>query len=150
MINIDRKYIYIAVAAVAIGFAALLLTRCGKDGSAQIEMGPAETTEAFCRAIGAGNIKAAKNLCDTVRMKTYLESVQHTMGEAASKDSTVTDIACSILKDMTFSVSDIKKEGDLRIVFYRIGLSEDNIKDKIAKLVKEEDIWRITAITDGH
>lgn len=150
MIRIEGKYLLTAAAATAVMTAALLLTRCGKDGSDQIEMGPAETTETFCRAIGSGNIKAAENLCDTVKMKAYLESARNTIEEATIKDSTVTAIACNILKDMKFSVSDIEKKGDLRIVFYRIGLSEEDTKDKIATLVKEEDKWRITAITDRH
>lgn len=148
--KIERKYLYAAGAALAAAVLISLLFRGCSDKEKITEMGPGETTEAFCRAAASGDIDAARSLCDTVRMHTYIESWRSSLEKAAIKDSIVADIACGIMENMTFSVSEIRKNGQERVVFYRIGLSEDNMKDKVATLVKEGERWKITAITDRH
>lgn len=129
--------------------AAAIFIMSGCNGSRSVEMGPAETVEAFNRAITAGDFGKAATLCDTVAMKDYLESYKEAWNAICLEDSTVLSIASSILEKTVTDVEEVKKEGDDRVVLYTLR-ADGHSKTRKAVLRKEEGAWRVERITDAN
>lgn len=111
-------------------------------------MKPEEVTETFCRAVAAGDMKAARTLCDTISMKEYMDACRVTWEEAIKQDSTAAAIAKGLLDEMEFRTDDVSKDGNIRIVAYTISSPEGQSKSKEACLRKEEGAWIVEKITD--
>ena len=131
------------------GIAGLIgLVTLNGCGEKSVEMGPAETVEAFCKAVAAGDWAAAGELCDTVSMKEYLDAQQEAWDRMEKEDSTATAIAKEILSRTSITIDASDKKEDKRIVTYTLaadGLS----KSCKATLKKEEGEWRVERITDA-
>ena len=127
--------------------SALMLIGFGKRDKGG-PMKPEEVTETFCRAVAAGDIEAARTLCDTISMKEYLDACRITWEEAMMQDSTAAAIAKVIMDAMEFRADDVSKDGNIRIVTYTIRTPEGQCKSKEARLRKEEGAWIVERITD--
>lgn len=141
---------YIFIGAVAIGAAVAVFFIARKGNGQSVEMGPAQTVEAFCRAVAEARFDDARALCDTVEMDAYIEVCRKAYEDAERQDSTVAAIAASILGEMQVTVGDVVKEGDGRSVFYTLGYGEGLTKEKVATVRKEEGAWKVTGITDRN
>lgn len=123
-----------------------LLKRGGNDG--RMELGPEETVEMFCRAVASGDFEGAYTLCDTVAMKTYIETYSKTWSTMRKQDSRSLEIASGILTDMQIIIDDVKKDGKTRSIFFRIEAGDGLSKQKAATVVKEEGEWKVLGIAD--
>ena len=83
------------IMALAVTCAVLMLmsVSCGGRTEKCVEMGPAETVETFYNCLTAGDFSAAKEICDTVAMKEYIETYSEAWDMLRKKDSTVAGIA---------------------------------------------------------
>ena len=131
-------------------FCALIVLLCGcKGGEKSVEMGPAETVEAFCKDVAAQQWDEALELCGTEEMKEYIDAYKAAFDKFAKEDEGAAKVAGSILGDANVTIDDVRKENDVRIVTYTLdtdGLS----KTKKAILRKEEGAWRVEAITEAN
>lgn len=127
--------------------SALMLIGFGKRDTGG-PMKPEEVTETFCRAVAAGDIEAARTLCDTISMKEYMDACRMTWEEAVKQDSTAAAIAKGIMDSMEFRTDDVSKDGNTRIVAYTISTTDGQGKSKEARLRKEEGAWIVERITD--
>ncbi len=138
----DMKYtLYVLICAVT----AFLSVSCNVKKEV---LTPEEVVEQFCRSVAAGDFDTARALCDTASMKDYLENYHKTMASLQKEDSCALAIASSILSSAEFEVSDIKKDGEDRIIRYRIE-AEGSEKTRTATVTKKEGEWRVTRITDA-
>jgi Na+-driven multidrug efflux pump len=64
--------------------------------------------------------------------------------------STVDAIVSGILSTMEVNITDIRKEGEGRTVFYELVSDGVRTRKKVATLAQEEGAWRIREITDRH
>ena len=129
--------------------AAVTLCTVSCKNSTSVEMGPTETVEAFNRAITAGDFTQAKQLCDTVSMKDYLDSYHEAWDVLQAEDSSVLAIAASILEKAVIEVEEVRKEGEKRIVLYTLE-ADGHSKTRKAIVKKEEGAWRVERITDAN
>ena len=127
----------------------ILLVAGGCKNSTSIEMGPADVVDAFNRAITGGDFNQARQLCDTVSMKDYLESYQEAWEVIQAEDSSALSIASSILEKAVIDVEDIQKEGEKRIVLYTLE-ADGHSKTRKATVKKEEGAWGVERITDAN
>ena len=114
-----------------------------------MEMGPAETVEAFYRSLTAGDFSAVKEVCDTVTMKEYIETYSEAWDMLRKKDSTVAGIAAGILTAAEIEITETAKEDSKRIIMFNIS-SETDSKEKKAVVKKDEGIWKIEGISDRN
>lgn len=119
----------------------------GKEKKAEVT-GPAETVEAFCRAVAAGEFEKAKELCDTVAMKGYIDTYAEEMETMARRDSGAVAIAAETLAAGRFTVDDMTRDGDSRQVLYTIDAGDGMSKKKTATVRKTEGVWKVEEITD--
>lgn len=119
----------------------------GKEKKAEVT-GPAETVEAFCRAVAAGEFEKAKELCDTVAMKGYIDTYAEEMETMARRDSGAVAIAAATLAAGRFTVDDMTRDGDSRQIFYTIDAGDGMSKKKTATVRKTEGVWKVEEITD--
>lgn len=148
----ERKKIlkYAFAAGVTIGIAiavVILISGSGKKDGAK-ETGPEAVVEAFTKAMAAGEFETAYGLCDTVRMKPYLENYRKVWEELLEEDSTSLAIASSILSGSGFEVSGNEKGNEGRIIYYSIEAEGEKLERK-AEVVKEEGEWRVADITEA-
>ena len=141
-----KKVIYNVCGQIAL-LSALMLIGFGKRDKGG-PMKPEEVTETFCRAVAAGDIEAARTLCDTISMKKYMDACRMTWEEAVKQDSTAAAIAKGIMDSMEFRTDDVSKDGNTRIVAYTISTKDGQGKSKEARLRKEEGAWIVERITD--
>lgn len=134
-----RNFIWIA--------AMMAVAGCGRKGES-VEMGPAETVEAFFRELTSGDIGAAASLCDTLTMKDYISAYSEALNMQRDRDSSVAAIAAGMLKKAEIIIEDISKEGDRRVVTCTIDAGEGMKKRKTAVLKKEEGEWKVEKMTD--
>lgn len=121
----------------------------GCAGERSVEMGPAETVEAFCKAVAAGDWSEARELCDTVSMKEYLDIQQEAWNRLGNDDSSIMAIAKEILAETSIKIDASEKEEDKRIISYT--LAADGLSKKCkATLKKEEGAWRVEKIQDAN
>ena len=128
---------------------AAMLSGC--RGGEQVEqvLGPEAVVETFCRAVASGDMEQAEELCDTVSMKGYLDAWTETWAELAAKDSSALRIAAGILSESTFTVTDVVKDGDRRIINYTLETG-GKTKNRSAVVRKEEGEWRVESMTDAQ
>ena len=121
----------------------------GCAGERSVEMGPAETVEAFCKAVAAGEWNEAKELCDTVSMKEYLDVQQEAWSRLGKEDSGAFAVAKDILAETSITIDASDKAEDKRIITYT--LAADGLSKKCkATLKKEEGAWRVEKIQDAN
>ena len=125
-----------------------LVILAGCCGSNEKAMGPEETVEAFCRAVAAGKFEKAKELCDTVAMKDYIDTYAEEMETMARRDSGAVAIAAATLAAGRFTVDDMTRDGDSRQIFYTIDAGDGMSKKKTATVRKTEGVWKVEEITD--
>lgn len=123
-----------------------IMSGCGGSGEETV-LGPEETVEAFCRAVAAGDMSRARELCDTSAMKSYLDAWNDTWEELYRKDSSALRIASGILSEAVVTVTDVEKAGDVRTVRYTLE-ADGRTKVRQAALRKEEGEWRVESLTD--
>ena len=124
---------------------AMILTGCFQ--TRETSLGPGETLETFYTSLFAGDFEGAESLCDTLRMKEYIEKVQDRWSDA---DSSVMAIVPAILSETSIEVTDIVKNGQERTVFYELTAADGTSREKTATLRNEEGEWKIKTITDRH
>lgn len=128
---------------------AVLLSGCKDVKQGEQVLGPEAVVEAFCRAVAAGDMEQAGELCDTVSMKGYLDAWTETWAELAVKDSSALRIAAGILSESAFTVADVVKDGDRRIINYTLETG-GKTKNRSAVVRKEEGEWRVESMTDAQ
>lgn len=135
-----KRAIYIMIAVLPV------LSGCRGERQEQV-LGPEDTVEAFCRAMAAGDMDRAMELCDTVAMKGYLEGWTRTWNELAQEDSSALRIASGMLAEGEFTVVKTEKAGDDRMVTYTLETGgKSNTRRAIVR--KEEGEWRVADMTD--
>lgn len=134
----------ICTACSVVSFAA----GCGNDGKEKAEMGPEDVIEAFSRAVASGDFETAYNLCDTASMKTYLDEYMAAWEMLQEKDSSALAIASSILSGAEMKIEKVDKDGEDRIISYSLE-AEGNVKERKARVRKEEGEWKVQEITDA-
>ena len=125
--------------------STIALTGCFSSKSA--EAGPEDAMEIFYTAIFAGDFEKAERYCDPVTMQDYINSIRSAWEK--NGDAT-TAILPAILAETSINISDIKKDGQCRTVFYTLTAADGKQKEKVATLGKDEGKWKITAITDRY
>ena len=137
------------VSAMTTAVTLMLVAGCGggKEKKADVT-GPAETVEAFCRAVAAGEFEKAKELCDTVAMKGYIDTYAEAMKAMASRDSGAVAIAAATLAAGRFTVDDMTRDGDSRQVCYTIDAGDGMTRKKTATVRRMEGVWKVEEITD--
>ena len=128
---------------------AVLLSGCKDVKQGEQILGPEAVVETFCRAVASGDMEQAEELCDTVSMKGYLDAWTETWAELAVKDSSALRIAAGILSESTFTVTDVVKDGDRRIINYTLETG-GKTKNRSAVVRKEEGEWRVESMTDAQ
>ena len=118
-----------------------------RDAEEKKAMEPEEVAEQFCRAVAGGEFGQARELCDTVAMKDYLNDQEASWKMLEQVDSSAFSIASQMLKNIDFTVEDIVKEGEERHLFTSIGFNGSN-KGKLIILKKEEGEWKVSQIAD--
>lgn len=118
-----------------------------RDAEEKKAMEPEEVAEQFCRAVAGGEFGQARELCDTVAMKDYLNEQEASWKMLEQVDSSAFSIASQMLKNIDFTVEDIVKEGEERHLFTSIGFNGSN-KGKLIILKKEEGEWKVSQIAD--
>ena len=118
-----------------------------RDAEEKKAMEPEEVAEQFCRAVAGGEFGQARELCDTVAMKDYLNEQKATWKMLEQVDSSAFSIASEMLRNIDFTVEDIVKEGEERHLFTSIGFNGSN-KGKLIILKKEEGEWKVSQIAD--
>ena len=127
----------------------LMVAGCGEGKEKKAEVtGPAETVEAFCRAVAAGEFEKAKELCDTVAMKVYIDTYAEAMETMVRRDSGAVAIAAARLAAGRFTVDDKTRDGDSRQVSYTIDAGDGMSKKKTATVRRTEGVWKVEEITD--
>ena len=134
---------YLAAAA-----AAMMLISCGGNGSGEKEMGPEEVVEAFNRAITAGDFASAKELCDTMAMKAYIDSHMEAWDMLQKEDSSALDIASALLSGAVLKVEKTEKTDEGRAIYFTLE-ADGRSKIRKAEVKKVEGAWRVEAITDA-
>ena len=127
--------------------AVLLTAGCGRKAES-VEMGPAETLEAFFRSVSSGDFASAAALCDTLSMKDYISAYAEALNMQSGKDSSVAAIAAGILSEAEIMVDEVVRDNDRRLVHYTIDAGDELNKKKTATLKKDEGAWRVEKITD--
>lgn len=122
-----------------------LLRRGGSDGDDAI--GPEETLESFCRAVAGGDFCKARNLCDTVSMKEYLDTYTEAWETLKRQDSTALAIASAILSETVITTEKIEKNEGCREIYY-IMETDGHTKKMKATVGKEDGVWKVQGITD--
>ncbi len=112
------------------------------------EMGPEAVVEAFNRAVAAGDFSTARSFCDTESMDEYLGNYRKVMNSFQKEDSSALVIASSMLAGAEFEVIGTEKNGEERIIEYRLS-AEGLDKTRRATVKKEEGEWKVTGITDA-
>lgn len=133
------------LAAVA---AATMLISCGGNGSEEKEMGPEDVVEAFNRAITAGDFASAKELCDTMTMKEYIDSHMEAWDMLQKEDSSALYIASALLSGAVMQVEKTEKTDEGRAIYYTLE-ADGRSKTRKAEVKKVEGAWRVAAITDA-
>lgn len=123
---------------------------CGPKDQEQKALGPEETVQAFYKAVSRGDFEAAAGLCDTVSMGSYLEMNRNNWEHMRQTDSTVAEIAASLLSSAEVEIGDVVRENDRRMVHYSIDAVMGMKKNKIATVKKEGSAWKVEKITDAH
>ena len=118
-----------------------------RDAEEKKVMEPEEVAEQFCRAVAGGEFEQALALCDTVAMKDYLNEQEASWNMLEQVDSSAFSIASEMLRNIDFTVEDIVKEGEERLLFTSIGFNGSN-KGKLIILKKEEGEWKVSQIAD--
>lgn len=118
-----------------------------RDAEEKKAMEPEEVAEQFCRAVAGGEFGQARELCDTVAMKDYLNEQEASWKMLEQVDSSAFSIASEMLRNIDFTVEDIVKEGEERHLFISIGFNGSN-KGKLIILKKEEGEWKVSQIAD--
>ena len=118
-----------------------------RDAQEKKAMEPEEVAEQFCRAVAGGEFGQARELCDTVAMKDYLNEQEASWKMLEQVDSSAFSIASEMLRNIDFTVEDIVKEGEERHLFTSIGFNGSN-KGKLIILKKEEGEWKVSQIAD--
>ena len=132
--NMKRFAIILSIAALAVSCFQ------GKEST----LGPGETVEAFHKALYSGEFEQAKDLCDTLAMGEYIDAYR-TVWE--QNGTSVAEIVSDIMSETEIKITDIKKDGQNRAVFYELTF-EGRSKAKTAGLRNEEGAWKIERITD--
>lgn len=141
--------IYSTIFKISIALVCLAcLFGCG--GQKSVEMGPAETVEAFCMALTTGQWEEAEGLCDdTADMKEYTESHKQLWAKFEKEDEDAMRVAKSIMESTVVTINDMHKDDEKRIVTYTIEAS--NLKKTMkATVMKVEGAWKIGKITDAN
>lgn len=137
----NRKFFkYAFVAAVVMGAASA----CGDN----VEAGPEDTVRAFYDAVSTGDFAAARELCDTVSMEEYLSRNEERWDAMRQADSSLANIAASILSETGIGFTGTEKEGDRRKVYFVMDAVMGMKKEKVATLKKEGKTWRVEKIID--
>ena len=134
-----------------IGLTICFMCLFGCKGSEKsVEMGPAETVEAFCKALTAGQWEEVENLChDTADMKEYIESHRQLWAKFEKEDEAAMKVARSLMESTVVTVDDMRKDDDKRVVTYTI--EADNLKKTMkATVMKVEGAWKVEKITDAN
>ena len=118
-----------------------------RDAEEKKAMEPEEVAEQFCRAVAGGEFGQARELCDTVAMKDYLNEQEASWKMLEQVDSSAFSIASEMLRNIDFTVEDIVKEGEERHLFISIRFNGSN-KGKLIILKKEEGEWKVSQIAD--
>ena len=137
-----RYIILIAAAAIACS--------CSQTGKQEKALGPEETVEAFCKAMACGDFTAARELCDTVSMASYIDACQEKWDNMARMDSALVDIAAALLSSAQIEINETVKDGECRKVFYTIDATMGMKKEKVATVKKEKGAWRVGTISDAQ
>ena len=132
-------------------FASVMGVMClAGCGGKSVEMGPAETVEAFCKAMTAGEWDEAEALCDPVEMREYIDGYKEALASVqASEGEKVAAIAEELIGEAQVAIDDVSRHDEKRIVTYT--LSTDGMsKTRKATLKKEEGAWRVEKIDDAN
>lgn len=127
---------------------AAVLCCCSRKEDNQIQLGPEETVEAFCRAIAAGGFEEAATLCDTISMAGYIDSYKAQWEKMMKADSSATMIAAGMLSSAEMTFTGSSKDGSRRTMTYVITTETGLKKEKSATVKKEEEGWKVESITD--
>ena len=130
--------------------AAVIICSCNQAGKQEKALGPEETVEAFCKAMACGDFTAARELCDTVSMASYIGACQERWDNMARMDSALVDIAAALLSSAQIEINETVKDGECRKVFYTIDATMGMKKEKVATVKKEEGAWRVGMISDAQ
>ena len=130
--------------------AAVIACSCSQTGKQEKALGPEETVEAFCKAMACGDFTAARELCDTVSMASYIGACQERWDNMARMDSALVDIAAALLSSAQIEINETVKDGECRKVFYTIDATMGMKKEKVATVKKEEGAWRVGMISDAQ
>ena len=135
----------------ALAVLLLMAEGCAErsGGRTEVTLGPEETVEAFCRAVAGLDFEKAMSLCDTTAMNGYIRQYVQAWDMMARKDSGATAIAAASLAGAEFTVEDMAREGDRRMITYTIAAGKDMSKKKTAVVRKEEGAWKVEKITDS-
>ena len=130
--------------------AAVIICSCNQTGKQEKALGPEETVEAFCKAMACGDFTAARELCDTVSMESYIGACQERWDNMARMDSALVDIAAALLSTAQIEIKETVRDGECRKVFYTIDATMGMKKEKVATVKKEEGAWRVGTISDAQ
>ena len=127
--------------AILLSIAALT-TACSQ--SKDSTLGPEDTLKAFHMALYSGEFEQAKELCDTLGMSGYINSFRSVWERS---EAAVKDIVSDIMSETEIKITDTKKNGQGRTIFYELTFDGKN-KAKTASLKNEAGEWKIERITD--
>ena len=130
--------------------AAVIACSCSQTGKQEKALGPEETVEAFCKAMACGDFTAARELCDTVSMASYIGACQERWDNMARMDSALVDIAAAQLSSAQIEINETVRDGECRKVFYTIDATMGMKKEKVATVKKEKGAWRVGTISDAQ
>lgn len=134
---------------ILIAAITLMAAGCGERKQTETMLGPEETVAEFFRAVAGGDAETAMSLCDTVSMKSYIDSYVYALGAMGKKDSSATAIATSALVNAEIKIDGNTKEGENRLITYTVETVDGFTKKKTATVKKEGGAWKVERITDS-
>jgi hypothetical protein len=127
--------------------AVVALTTAGCFHANNREQGPEARVQAFYKALSAGDFAQAQSLCDTLTMGGYIGEFRSAW---ESTDENIAAIVADILSETAVNITDTRKDGQKRTIFYTLTSADGQNKEKAAVLKSEEGEWKIEQITDRN
>ena len=127
--------------------AVVALTTAGCFQTNDREQRPEDKVQAFYKALSAGDFAQAQSLCDTLTMGGYIGEFRSAW---ESTDENIAAIVADILSETTVKITDTRKDGQKRTIFYTLTSADGQNKEKAAVLKSEEGEWKIEQITDRN
>lgn len=119
----------------------------GEDKAEVKKVGPETVIVEFTEAMKTGDFDKARDLCDTVSMKEYLDAYTQKWETKSIKDSAAFASTVKILEETAMEIENVEEKDGVCLIDYTLEL-DGNTRKCHASLKKEEGEWKVAEITN--